>query len=78
MLSHVWLFKTMWTVVFQAHLSLGCSSQEYWGGLQFLSPGNLLYPGIEHESPVASALAGRFFTIHATWEFTAKVKQKLS
>ena len=78
MLSQVWLFKSIQTVVFQIHLSLGCSSQEYWGGLQFLSPGNLLYPGIERESLVAPALAGRFFTIHATWEFTAEVKQKLS
>ena len=32
---------------------------EYWSGLPFPSPGDLLSPGIEPESP---ALAGRFFT----------------
>ena len=35
------------------------SRQEYWSGLPFLSPGDLLNPGIEPTSP---ALAGGFFT----------------
>ena len=35
---------------------LGISRQEYWSGLPFLSP------GMELLSPVAPALAGRFFT----------------
>ena len=34
-------------------------------GLRFPSPGDLLDPGIEPESPV---LAGGFFTTSATWE----------
>ena len=38
---------------------MGFPRQEYWGGLPFLSPVNLLDPGIELKSP---ALAGRFFT----------------
>ena len=29
---------TPWTVAHQAHLSMGFSRQEYWSGLQFLSP----------------------------------------
>ena len=36
--------------------------QEYWTGLLFTSPGDLLYPGIEPTSP---ALAGGFL---APWE----------
>ena len=47
------------------------SIQEYWSGLPFLSPGELLYPGIEPMylsflfepmSLVSPALEGRFFT----------------
>ena len=34
-------------------------AQEYWSGLSFPSPGELLDPGIE---PVSPALAGGFFT----------------
>ena len=48
-----------WTVVPQAPLSVGCSRQEYWGGLPFLSPGDLPDPGIE---PTSFTLAGRFFS----------------
>ena len=39
LLSHVWLFVTPWTVAYQASLSMGFSSQEYWSGLPFSSPG---------------------------------------
>ena len=34
----------------------------YWNGLPFPSPGDLPNPGVEAESPVSSAVAGRFFT----------------
>ena len=57
-LSHVGLFATPWTVAHQAPLSMGFSRQEYWSGLPFPSPGDLLDPGIE---PMSPALAGRFF-----------------
>ena len=53
---------TPWTVTFQAPLSVGFSRQEYWSGLPFPLPGDLSDPGIELTSPVASALAGEFFT----------------
>ena len=43
----------------QASLSLEFSRQEYWNGLPFPSPGDLLGPGMEPVSPV---LAGRFVT----------------
>jgi len=39
---------------------MGFSRQEHWSGLPFLSPGDLLDPGME---PVSPALAGGFFTI---------------
>ena len=42
---------TPWTVGHQAPLSMAFSRQEYWSGLPFLSPGDLLYPGIEVGSP---------------------------
>ena len=35
------------TVACQAPLSLGFSRQEYWSGLPFPPPGDLLVPGIE-------------------------------
>ena len=58
-LSHVWFFVTLWTVACQAPLSMEISRQEYWSGLPFPSPGDLPDPETE---PMASALAGRFFT----------------
>ena len=39
-LSHVWLFATLWTAAHQAPLSMGFSRQEYWSGLPFPSPGD--------------------------------------
>ena len=46
---------TPWTVARQAPLSLGFSRQEYWSGLPFPSPGNLLYPAIKPGSPAVQA-----------------------
>ena len=45
--SHVWLCVTPWTVAFQAPLSMGFSRKEYWSGLPFPPPAELLDPGIE-------------------------------
>ena len=50
-LSCVRLFETPWTVAHQAPPSMGFSRQEYWSGLPFPSPGDLLDPGIEPGSP---------------------------
>ena len=44
-------------VACQSPLSMTFLRQEYWSGLPFLSPGNLLNPGIEPTSPVSPALA---------------------
>ena len=46
-LSRVRLFANPWTAAHQAPLSTGFSSQEYWSGLPFPSPGDLPGPGIE-------------------------------
>ena len=51
-LTGVWLFATPWTVAHQAPLSMGFQRQEYRSGLPFLSPGDLLNPGIKPASPV--------------------------
>ena len=62
LISRVQLFVTLWTAARQAPLSMGFSRQEYWSGLPFPPPGDLLDPGIELASPASSALAGGFFT----------------
>ena len=52
----------------QIPLSVGFSRQEYWSGVPYPPSGDLPNPGIELMSLASSALAGRFFTISATWE----------
>ena len=54
-LSRVRLFATLWTVAYQAPLSMGFSRQEYWSGLPFPFPGDLPDPGIEPGSPTLEA-----------------------
>ena len=63
MLSYVQLSATPWTVACQAPLSVEFPSQEYWSGLPFPTPGDLLDLRIEPTSPEAPALAGGFFVI---------------
>ena len=55
LLSHVWLFATLWTVAYQAPPSMGFSREECWRGLPFPSPGDLSDPGIEPRSPSLQA-----------------------
>ena len=55
LLSHVWVFATLWTVAHQAPLSIGISRQEYWRGWPCPPPGDLLDPEIKPRSPVAPA-----------------------
>ena len=49
-LSRVWLFVTT-TVAYHAPPSMGFSRREYWSGLPFPSPEDLLNPGIKPGSP---------------------------
>ena len=60
---HVQLFAT---VAHQAPLSMEFSRQEYWSGLPCSPPSNLPNPGIEPESLMSPALAGRFFSTSTT------------
>ena len=66
--NHVQLCVTLWTVVRQAPLSMGFFWQEFWGGLLCAPPGDLPDLGVEPMSLMSPALAGRFFTISATWD----------
>ena len=67
--NHAPLFVTLWTITCQAPLSMGFPRQEYWSGLPFPSPGDLLDPGIKPSSLTSPALAGGFFlTTSANWE----------
>ena len=54
-LSRVRLFATLWTVAYQAPLSMGFARQEYRSGLPFPPPGDLPNPGIEPGSPALQA-----------------------
>ena len=45
-LSRVRLFATLWTVAYQAPLSMGFSRQEDWSGQPFPLPGNLPAQGL--------------------------------
>ena len=49
---------TPWTVAHQAPLSVGFSSQEYWSGLPFPSPGDLPDP---RDQTQVSHIVGRMF-----------------
>ena len=54
--SSVQLFTTLWTVAYQAPLSMEFSRQEYWSGLPCPPPGNLPNPRIKTASPEPPAL----------------------
>ena len=56
-LSYVWLFVTLRTVVRQAPLSMGFPRQECCSGLPFPTPKDLPNPGMEPVSLVSPTLA---------------------
>ena len=55
------------TVAHQGPPAMGFSRQEYWSGLLFPSPEDLLDPRTEPMSLVSAALADRFFATGTTW-----------
>ena len=65
--SHIQLFVILWTIAYQAPLSMRFSRQEYWSGLTCPPPGDLPNSGIKRMSLTSPALPGRFFTTRATW-----------
>ena len=62
MLSHVWLFATLWTVARQCRLSMGCSRQERQSGLPGPSPGGSPWPRGRTPISGVSCTASGFFT----------------
>ena len=56
------IIETLWTVTYQALLSVAFSRQEYWNGLPFPSSGYLSDQGIKPMSSASSTLTGGFFT----------------
>ena len=68
-------FVIPWAEGCQA-LSIGFPREEYWSGLPFPSPGDLLNPGIELTSPI---LTDRFFRPEPSGKpscYVAKSKKK--
>ena len=59
---------TLWTVAYQAPLSLGFSKQEHWNRLPCPPPRDLPDSRIEPAPLMPPALAGKFFSTCATWE----------
>ena len=67
-LSPVQIFAISWTVAHQAPLPMEFSSQEYWSGLPFPTPGDLPDPGIKPTSLELPALVSGFFITSTTWK----------
>ena len=55
LLSGIQLFVIPWTVACRVPLSMEFSRQEYWSGLPFPSPRDLLNPGIKPRYPALCA-----------------------
>ena len=72
LLGCVQLFVTPWTIARQT-LSVEFPRQEYWSGLPFPTPGDLLDSGIK---PQVSCLAGGFFTKAPSGEWLLLKRQK--
>ena len=78
LLSPVWLFVTPWTIVCQASLSMEFSRQEYWSGLAFPAPGDLLKPSDQTCFSCISWIS-RWILYHCTtWEAKRTCKEGLS
>ena len=58
-LSHIQLCATLWNATCQAHLSMGFSRQEYYGGFLCPPPGYLPNSGIEHTFPTSTGIGTR-------------------
>ena len=69
---------TLWTVACQAPLSMELSRQEYWSGLPFPSPADLLNPGTEPRFPPlqADSLLLSHQGVHTKCTFPSVVLEK--
>ena len=73
-LQCVQLFATLWTIAYQAPLSMGFSRQEYWSGLPYPPPERSSPPrGWTHISYIyLPAFASGFYTTRTACEAPAK------
>ena len=60
--SQAQFFAILWTVAYQAPLSMGFPIQEYWSRLPCPAPGDFPDPGIQPVSPISPTWADGFFT----------------
>ena len=67
LLSCVRLFASPWAVARQPPLSRGVPRQEYWSGLPFPAPEDILDPGIEPASLANPALEGSLYHYATGW-----------
>ena len=75
-LSHVHLLEILWAP--PSSSSVEFPRQEYWSGLPFPPPGNLLNPEAEPKSLASPTFPGGFFTTGATWEALWQIFRFLS
>ena len=69
--SCVQLFEALWTIDYQASLSMGFSWQEYWSGLLWPPPGDLPDSGIETVSLVSPIGGQALYHQLFTWKAQA-------
>ena len=72
------LCPTLWTVAWQAPLSMGFLRQKYCNGVPFPSPGDLPNSGIEPVFLVSPELAGGFLTTSTTCEALLKSESEVA
>ncbi|CAM9950204.1 unnamed protein product [Rangifer tarandus platyrhynchus] len=77
-LSCVQICAALWTVAFQALLSMGFSRQEYRNGLLCPPAGDFPHPGIKPASFVCPTLAGKFFTTRNLEEYLKNLPYSLN
>ena len=64
-------FSIPWTAAHQAPLFMAFFRQEYWYGLPFPSPGDLLDPGTEPVSPALQADSLPLTHLGSVWDIAA-------
>ena len=69
--SCVQLFEALWTMDYQASLSMGFSWQEYWSGLLWPPPGDIPDSGIETVSLVSPIGGQALYHQLFTWKAQA-------
>ena len=77
-LSHLWLFAALCTVICQAPLSMEFSRQWYCSGLPFPPPGDLPDSGIELTSLASPALQAGSLPLAQPWKLPDSIDSQIS